>query len=252
MISSHVVRGATAASKGRIILNVGSISQLATSSLSSFCSNMKKVQQHHHYRCFSSTIQKQQQQQQLLPSDDPQVNFQPKPPSELNLEMAQSIQTANQLILKYGVGKQRLELLAQTSKSSDAGMPLTLKWQRMMEIYLGAQLHIVASLGYETNEQGIMQYTQQLGRFVASCSPEVQEDFRKRGRDTWREMLLLAFGLDKEEVLKQHGEDEMTIVDARNLVHKVASRLIEPEILEAVAKRVAGLPPRKYCDKTLT
>lgn len=58
-------------------------------------------------------------------------------------------------------------------------------------------------------------------------------------------MLLLAFGVEKEEVLKQYGEEEMSIVDARNTVHKIASRLIEPSILEAVAKRVAHIPPRE-------
>ncbi|KAL3934878.1 MAG: hypothetical protein SGARI_003197, partial [Bacillariaceae sp.] len=119
-------------------------------------------------------------------------------------------------------------------------MPLVLKWQRMMEIYLGAQLHVIASLGYETNEQGIMHYTQQLGQFIASCEPEQQEEFRMHGRTTWREMLVAAFDLDRNDIAER---DEMNIVDARNTVHKVASRLIEPAILEMVAQRVADLPP---------
>lgn len=61
---------------------------------------------------------------QQLPPDDPQAQFKPIPPPELNLEMAKGIQTANHLILKYGVGRQRLELL---SKEND-GMPLVIKW----------------------------------------------------------------------------------------------------------------------------
>jgi hypothetical protein len=121
-------------------------------------------------------------------------------------------------------------------------MPLVLKWQRMMEIYLGAQLHVIASLGYETNEQVIMHYTQQLGQFIAMCDPEQQEDFRKQGRSTWREMLVTAFDLDQDEI---NVREELSIVDARNTVHKVASRLIEPAILETVAQRVADLPPRE-------
>ena len=151
--------------------------------------------------------------------------------------MAQGIQNANHLILKHGVGKQRLQLLSQ-----DDNMPLVLKWQRMMEIYLGAQLHVIASLGYETNEQGIMKYTQQLGQFIATCDVDQQEEFRREGRTTWRDMLVLAFDLDRADI---DARDEMTIVDARNTVHKVASRLIEPAILEMVAQRVAELPPRE-------
>lgn len=71
---------------------------------------------------------------QQLPPDDPQAQFQPSPPEELNMEMAIGIQDANQLFLKHGIGKQRLELLA-----TDTDMPLVIKWQRMMQIYLGMQ-----------------------------------------------------------------------------------------------------------------
>jgi hypothetical protein len=172
-----------------------------------------------------------------LPRDDPQASFKPTAPSKLNLEMADGIQQANQLILKHGVGKQRLELLAK-----DKSMPLVTKWQRMMEIYLGAQLHVVAALGYDTNEQGIMLYTQQLAQFVGvECDPQQQEKFRTIGRDTWRNMLIKAFDLDEDMIKEKYG-NELSIVDARNVVHKVASKLIEPAILEAVTKRVSELP----------
>ena len=178
---------------------------------------------------------------QQLPPDDPQAQFRPTPPTELNMEMAKGIQSANHLILKYGVGRQRLELLAKDEDESDSSMPMPLvvKWQRMMEIYLGAQLHVVAALGYQTDEQGIMMYTQQLAQFVGTkCDQTQQEEFRKFGRETWREMLATAFDLDKDMIAEKYG-NELSIVDARNIVHKVASRLIEPHILEAVATRVS-------------
>jgi len=177
---------------------------------------------------------------QQLPPDDPQAQFKPIPPPELNLEMAKGIQTANHLILKYGVGRQRLELL---SKEND-GMPLVIKWQQMMEIYLGAQLHVVAALGYTTDENGIMMYTQQLAQFIGTkCTPEQQDGFRSVGRETWREMLTIAFNLDKDLIAKKYG-NELSIVDARNIVHKAASRLIEPRILEEVATRVGQILPQ--------
>ncbi len=172
--------------------------------------------------------------------EDPQAQFKAQPPTELTIEMAEGIQNANHLILKYGVGGQRLKLL-----SHDETMPLVVKWQRMMEIYLGAQLHVIAALGYETNEHGIMMYTQQLGQFISGkCSPAQQDAFRAVGRETWRHMLVTAFDLDKTMIEERYGE-EMSIVDARNTVHKVASRLIEPRILEMVATKVAQIPPRK-------
>jgi hypothetical protein len=174
-----------------------------------------------------------------LPPDDPQATFKAQPPTKLNLEMARGIQTANQLILKHGVGQQRLKLL-----ETQNDLPLVQKWQRMMEIYLGAQLHTIAALGYDTNEQGIMMYTQHLAQFIGGCDPETQEEFRTQGRETWRTMLATAFQLDEDSILPK-GE-EMGIVDARNTVHKVASELMAPRVLEMVAESCGKLPPRKF------
>jgi hypothetical protein len=171
------------------------------------------------------------------------MQYKPDPPRKLNFEMAEGIQNASLLILRHGVGSQRLKLL---SESDDT--PLVLKWQRMMEIYLGAQLHVVAALGYETNEQGIMMYTQHLAQFVSTCDPDTQEGFRKVGRDTWRGMLATAFDLD-DDLLEEYSE-EMSIVDARNAVHKVASKLMEPAVLEAVATRCGELPSSKQLMKS--
>jgi len=171
-----------------------------------------------------------------LPPDDPQSQFQPSPPKALNMEMALGIQDANQLFLKHGVGRQRLKLLGE-----DPNMPLIFKWQRMMQIYLGMQLHTVAGLGYQANEQGIMTYTQQLAQFVSTCEPAVQDRFREVGRTTWRDMLVNTFELD-DELASGKYDEELGVVDARNASHKVASKLIEPEILEAVATRCGQLP----------
>lgn len=171
-----------------------------------------------------------------LPQDDPQSQFIPSPPTALNMDMAIGIQDANQLFLKHGVGQQRLKLL-----SEDPNMPLVIKWQRMMQIYLGMQLHTVAGLGYQASEQGIMMYTQQLAQFVGTCEPSVQDQFREVGRTTWRDMLKLAFALEDELATGKYDE-ELGVVDARNASHKVASKMIEPHILEELATKCGQLP----------
>jgi hypothetical protein len=172
-----------------------------------------------------------------IQTHNPQADFKPQAPTKLNMEMAQGIQQANLLILKHGVGYQRLQLLAK-----DHETPLVMKWQRMMEIYLGAQLHIVAALGYETSEMGIMTYTQQLAKFVSECEPTAQENFQKIGRETWRGMLATAFDLDVTELEKR---EELSIVDARNVQHKVSSKLQEPAILQMVSEQCAKLPAQE-------
>ena len=187
-------------------------------------------------RSFSSSSLTSNTSNNNINDNDPQASFVAKPPAKLNEDIARGIQHGNQLILRHGVGYQRLQLL-----STQSDLPLVRKWQRMMEIYLGAQLHVIAALGYETNEQGIMMYTQQLAHFVQGCDVETQDEFRAMGRDTWRHMLATTFSLNVSDL-----QEEMSIVDARNTVHKVASRLMEPSILELVAQRCAQLPPRKY------
>lgn len=109
----------------------------------------------------------------------------------------------------------------------------------MHQIYLGAQLHIVAALGYETNENGIMMYTQQLAQFVSTREPDDQDEFRKIGRETWRDMLVRAFELDGDEL---SSREELSIVDARNIQHKVSSKLQEPAVLEMVSEKCAQIP----------
>ena len=68
-------------------------------------------------------------ERRFLSTQNSQENFQAKPPTSLNMEMAQGIQNANLLILRHGVGRQRLEMLAK-----DDTLPLVVKWQRMMEV----------------------------------------------------------------------------------------------------------------------
>ena len=176
-----------------------------------------------YYRQFSSSFQ----------------SFQPKPPKELNMEMTKGIQQTNLLFIRHGVGKQRLQALA-----NDNTMGLTIKWQHMMETYLTCQLHVVSGLGFSADEKGLMEFTQQLGTFISGCSPDAQEEFRKVGRDTWREMLSIAFELD--DIIIEKFTDELSIVDARNIMHQVASQLVEPKILEMVATKCSQLPHGKF------
>ena len=171
-------------------------------------------------------------------------SFQPKSPNELNLEMTKGIQSTNLLFIRHGVGKQRLQALA-----NDPSLSLTMKWQYMMETYLTCQLHVVSGLGFTADEKGLMEFTSKLGTFISSCSPSVQEEFRTVGRDTWREMLSIAFELD--DIILEKFHDELSIVDARNIMHQVASQLVEPKMLEMVATKCSQLPHEPDTDKEL-
>lgn len=163
-------------------------------------------------------------------STDPQV-FKPNPPMEINQEMAESIQDTTLFYLRHGISNQRLVALSQDQES-----PLVDKWQRMMEIYLSTQVFVISGLGFSGDETGLQLYTQVLSHYMQGCNDEIKETYRKVGTETWRELLCTAFTMDLEEI------KSIPIVDARNIMHKVSSKMQEPNILMKVQKECAKVP----------
>lgn len=104
----------------------------------------------------------------------------------------------------------------------------------MIQIYLQTQCAVIQLLGYSPDERGIALYTQHLARAMQLSSPETQEKLRAVSRDTYRIVLGGAFGMDLVE--EQLSKGELSIVDARNMMHKVSSRMQEDAVLEKVAR----------------
>ena len=76
-------------------------------------------------------------------------------------------------------------------------------------------------------------YNQHLAAFLQSADPDTQDKLRVANRDIWRNVLIKAFDLPPEFI----EEDEVGIVDARNMMHKVSLRMSDPSILESIAKK---------------
>ena len=74
------------------------------------------------------------------------------PPTSINKEMALGIQNATKMYITHGVGFQRLD---EISKASGDRETLVYRWQRMMEAFLGTQVHVIAGLGYSADESGL-------------------------------------------------------------------------------------------------
>lgn len=161
---------------------------------------------------------------------DVQVN----PPSALTKDMAVGIQDSIQLFMRHGLGKQRLNLL---SKEAGDVNTLVTRWQRMMEAYLGTQVHVLAGLGYTPNETGLQQYNQHLAMYMQGADPATQENLRVTNRDLWRFVLSSAFDVPIEDI----NDTEMNIVDARNAMHQVSQKMIEPSTLEGIAQKCSLL-----------
>lgn len=175
------------------------------------------------------------------------------PPPKLNEEMILGIQNATLLLIQYGLGKKHLLEVAKDSRGRPQST-LVPRWQRMMQGYLGSQVHILAGLGYSPDEKGVSLYQYQYNEFLSTAAPETQEKLRKLGRDVWRQVLSIAFDIPQDQMMamimnnskKESGYssnsqevEELSIVDARNIMFQVAQKMIEPTLLESIARQVA-------------
>lgn len=160
--------------------------------------------------------------------------------------MAIGVQDATTLFLKHGLGKRRLDEIAKAAGQGPD--TIVSRWQRMMEAFLGTQVHVLAGLGYPPNEQGIGLYNQQLALLMQGCDPDTQEKLRIAGRDTWRSVLSTAFDIPPKEI----EEAELSIVDARNVMHKVSQKMQEPAILETIEKKCGSVESPTNSGATMT
>ena len=161
----------------------------------------------------------------------------PQPPTSINDDIVRGVHLGTLLYMKYGIGRQRLEEIYL-----DVDLPIVIKWQRCMEIFLGVQLHVLAGLGYSPDEMGLSLYNQQLTSYLqgGSVGPEIQEECRVGTRDLWRLVLSTAFGVDLATI------EELPIDQARSIMHKVAQRMQDPDVLDYIAKECASIEPSEY------
>eukprot|EP00527_Entomoneis_sp_CCMP2396_P002075 CAMPEP_0198143002 /NCGR_PEP_ID=MMETSP1443-20131203/5646_1 /TAXON_ID=186043 /ORGANISM="Entomoneis sp., Strain CCMP2396" /LENGTH=317 /DNA_ID=CAMNT_0043806139 /DNA_START=98 /DNA_END=1048 /DNA_ORIENTATION=+ len=151
-------------------------------------------------------------------------------PKVFTIDMAMAIHDMTQLYIEYGVSKQRLEALAAIE------MPVVQKWQQMMEIFFTTQLHVVAGFGYSPDEHGLMSYIKDFSQFLEKLdNDEHQIVMKVTRRETWRSLVATTFKVSVDDI------PEMTIVDARNHMHKVTSKMQSPDILMLIQKQVSRI-----------
>ena len=158
-----------------------------------------------------------------------------EPPTSLTPEAGLGAQDAMKLFIQHGLGKQKLRQIVAEKNN----LPLVERWQKMIQTYLETQCHVISLLGYKPDETGIGLYSQHLTQAMQTSAPDVQEKLRVAGRDTYR--MVLAGAFDIPNLLEEQEKNgELSVVDARNIMHKVSLRMQEPEILEKVAKECAS------------
>jgi hypothetical protein len=72
---------------------------------------------------------------------------------------------------------------------------------------------------------------------MQTADPATQEELRLNTRDVWRNVLSTSFKLSMEQI----ESSEMTVVEARNAMHKVAQKMQDPKTLEIISGKCSKL-----------
>ena len=159
-------------------------------------------------------------------------------PEKLTAEMAQGIADATHFYIRHGLAQRRLQALAQDSTNNASVLN---QWQAMIEIYLATQLHVLAGMGYadtgnNPQEHGLAQYAHDLTTLLADTDDDTRDAIIASRRESWRELVATAFGFDAEADIPV-----LSVVQARELMHAVSSRMVQPELLLMVQQQTAKL-----------
>jgi hypothetical protein len=105
----------------------------------------------------------------------------------------------------------------------------------MMEVYVTTQMNVVAGLGYPPNGSGLNLYAQHLAQLIHIIDPTMQELFAEIRRDTWRNIVGTVFHMDPKDI------PVLSIEEARELMQKVSTRMVDKEILHNIQNRTGGI-----------
>jgi hypothetical protein len=157
-------------------------------------------------------------------------DFKPKPPELLTAEIAEGILDLTQFYCRYGISGQQLRYLA-----SVPNLTTIERWQQMMEVFVTTQIHVIAGLGYESNPEGLNVYALHLAKVIEKTDDTMKELFAEIRRDTWRGVVGTVFQIDPKDI------PVLPIEEARALMHKVSTRMVDPDILLNIQNQTAHI-----------
>jgi len=162
-----------------------------------------------------------------------------EPPKSIKTDIAFGVQNATKLFLTNGIGHRDLIKISNEYEGPDS---LTLRWRRMMETFLGVQVHVIAGLGYPANDEGLALYNQHLVTLLKETNPNDMESLRLAGYQIWKNVLMTTFNIPSSEIRKK----KINIIEARNIMHQVSMKMIDPEVIDIVTEKCNQLNQRSF------
>lgn len=180
------------------------------------------------FRSHLSTITRQLSSSTSAESNN---SFHTGPPSKLTADMAEGIADVTHFYIRHGLAQRRLQTLAQQQPN----LSVLEQWQAMIEIFLATQVHVIAGMGYDTDEKGLTQYARDLATLLQETDDAVREAITDTRRDTWRELVATCYNFNVDDI------PTLTIAQARELMHTVSAKMVEPDMLLVIQSQTAKI-----------
>jgi len=114
---------------------------------------------------------------------------------------------------------------------------LATRWQRMFDIYLTTQLHVIHPYGYAADQHGLQQFNMNVAQVMQSAGPETEtgKELLDAQKENWDLLLERAFGV---------VPDESTVIDldtCRNIATSVSAKIQSDDFTSKIEEQVGTI-----------
>ena len=130
------------------------------------------------------------------------------------------------------------EMLREIQLSKDS-QSLALRWQRMFDVYLTTQLHVIHPFGYAADQSGIQAFTMNVAQVQQSLGSETGagKDLMDAQKDNWEVLIERAFGVRTDD----DSTEAISLETCRSIAKDVSQRVMSSEFEIAVKSRVDSI-----------
>ena len=120
---------------------------------------------------------------------------------------------------------------------SSSSQSLAIRWQRMFDIYLTTQLHVIHPYGYAADQHGLQAFNMNVAQVMQSSGPESEmgKELLEAQKENWDLLLYRAFGVDAEAT---------TVIDietCRSIAISVASKIQSDDFTKELEHQVGAV-----------
>jgi hypothetical protein len=153
----------------------------------------------------------------------------------LNAEQATACFETISTYLEFSRASEMLKeiRLSQSSQS------LALRWQRMFDIYLTTQLHVIHPFGYAADQSGIQAFTMNVAQVQQSLGQGagLGKELLEAQKENWELLIERAFGVS----MADGATEAITLETCRGIAKSVATHVMSPAFEAQVSERVDGI-----------